>query len=341
MNNTLLPLIKLSQNSLNDVYIYNEKFDLQWSNTETALDDEIIASQMFEDISKIEKEKIISCENGSALRIIPFDEFENERYYYIELFKSSSALELVSKTGAYKKFIGDFFSAQYSFYNIISSLRTNSDNFFQREIDEYLSDNANNLALIEILSSNSKTHIADLNKSLNFIGQILHSLKKFSDNFKFSIEVDDDILVKADAASLEFVLINLFTNAYIHSGATDRVILINAYTQDDCALIEINDNGVDADLKSIESSRELSKANNDNDKKGMGIALAQIFCDIYDGSLNFKKLPGGGLSASVKIPLADISECDFNAKQTKSEAQMEIIEELIKKCIDNDSLNIF
>lgn len=111
--------------------------------------------------------------------------------------------------------------------------------------------------------------------------------------------------VKLDAALTEQILINLLSNAAIHTPA-GTAIDVSARTEPDKLVLEVADRG--PGLPSGDLSRLFDRFQRGPDAApggtGLGLSLVKGFAEAQGGSVEAANRPGGGAVFTVRLPLA-------------------------------------
>jgi signal transduction histidine kinase len=117
-----------------------------------------------------------------------------------------------------------------------------------------------------------------------------------------AVEVPPDLAVAADHTDLDEMIGNLADNAM--RWARSRVV-IGARAVSGSAMITIEDDG--PGISPTEQERALAKGarlDERGDGHGFGLTIAQELAVLYGGDLTLGDTPGGGLTATLTLPLA-------------------------------------
>ncbi|MEO0571319.1 MAG: hybrid sensor histidine kinase/response regulator [Bacteroidota bacterium] len=145
----------------------------------------------------------------------------------------------------------------------------------------------------------------------DIVDQTFRLLKLGSEHKKINLEnnVPDGTFVHADLNTTKTVLRNLLSNA-IKFTPFDGKIKVNAILKEDCALIEVQDNGQGIppeDIKKILNPNEhFSKLGTDKEPgTGLGLVLCQNFVRKNRGTLKIKSTVGKGSTFYFDLPLGE------------------------------------
>ncbi|HEY8592036.1 MAG TPA: ATP-binding protein [Sphingomicrobium sp.] len=114
----------------------------------------------------------------------------------------------------------------------------------------------------------------------------------------------EPLVVKADRAQLEEVILNLVRNASQALGEdpAGRVTIAVARSND-CAVIKVSDNGPGFAPAVIRSSLKIGTSTTGG--LGLGLAIARTIVEAHDGKLKIDNLPDRGAQVRIELPLAN------------------------------------
>ena len=123
-----------------------------------------------------------------------------------------------------------------------------------------------------------------------------------------AVDVDvPDLLpqVRVDPALLERIIANLVSNAQRH-GASSRPTEVLARASSDAVVVEVVDHGAGMDQPREDGipPRRLNAGHADGGF-GLGLEIVRGFAAAMALAINFRVTPGGGLTAQLRLPLAD------------------------------------
>ncbi|GAB6071903.1 ATP-binding protein [Venenivibrio stagnispumantis] len=143
------------------------------------------------------------------------------------------------------------------------------------------------------------TFLENLSVSNVNLKELLEILKTGyqTDKFKININIDKDIIIKADEKMLKQAFSNLIQNS-IESGA-DKID-INVEDKDDYVIISFKDNGKGIKKENIE--KIFMPYYSDKPKgSGLGLAITKEIIERHRGTINAVYIPNGALFI-VKLP---------------------------------------
>lgn len=129
-----------------------------------------------------------------------------------------------------------------------------------------------------------------------------------SKNINIDKNIDDDLMVNADANQVQLILRNLIHNAIKFSKPSDRIFVTASRVQDRC-LITVKDSGIGmsaTELQTLKSSNEhFSKAGTQQERgTGLGLLLCKEFIKMNGGDIDIKSETDRGTEINFTLPLA-------------------------------------
>lgn len=124
------------------------------------------------------------------------------------------------------------------------------------------------------------------------------------DAFAVEIDVDGDLLARADQRRLEQVLANLVENGLIHG---DIPVIVTARDRGDQVVITVRDNGPgvpDALVPTLFNRLHHLSGGRGRRGTGLGLSLARGLLEAMGGSITYEAAPGGGACFVVRLPAA-------------------------------------
>lgn len=121
---------------------------------------------------------------------------------------------------------------------------------------------------------------------------------------KYSLEIEENVLIKADPLNVDLVLLNLIKNAQeALTGIPNAEIKIIVRRTERWAQIIIEDNGPKLSDEEFARLRRVGQSTK-QDGLGLGLAIAQELTESNGGILKLSKIPDGGLRCTVNLPPA-------------------------------------
>ncbi|HEX4197690.1 MAG TPA: HAMP domain-containing sensor histidine kinase [Caulobacteraceae bacterium] len=119
-----------------------------------------------------------------------------------------------------------------------------------------------------------------------------------------AVETADKVVIDGDPVALRRLFNNLLENA-LKFGRQAR---IRVHVVDDCAVVEIDDNGCGLPERDLERVfepfyRHESSRSRETGGIGLGLAVARSVARAHGGDATLRNRPQGGLTATVKLPL--------------------------------------
>ncbi|WP_443894606.1 ATP-binding protein, partial [Parasutterella excrementihominis] len=114
-----------------------------------------------------------------------------------------------------------------------------------------------------------------------------------------------EFFVEANPIELEIILINLVKNAIevVKDKSNGRVV-VTLSAEGNTVCIKVEDNGEklsDAEWKQIS---QLAMATTKHSGLGFGLSIVAGLAEDLGGRITFERIPSGGLSVFVRLPLA-------------------------------------
>ena len=244
--------------------------------------------------------------------------FKNELDIIMEDF-NTMAEELDSNTTMKAEFIADVsheFKTPISvIHNYATMLR--DPELSEENVQEYaqiLYDTSKNLSdlVSNILKLNKleNQQIFPEKKSYNLSEQLCECMLLFENEFeKKSLDIllnlDEDLIIKADYDLLIHVWNNLFSNAIKFNSEGGKILLTLKKNKLN-AVVTVSDNGIGMSKETLEHIFEKfyqgdsSRATHGN---GLGLALVKRVIDIVNGNITVESEVGQGSTFTVTIPL--------------------------------------
>lgn len=136
--------------------------------------------------------------------------------------------------------------------------------------------------------------------------EVVDSLAPTHRERELLLEEQCDAVVLGEEKRLRQVLLNLVTNAYKYSPATDP-ITVRIRCDDDNAYMEVVDHGpgvAEDERERVFERFERSESVGSRPGVGLGLYIVHIIARNHHGSAHVEETPGGGATFVVQLPLA-------------------------------------
>lgn len=148
-------------------------------------------------------------------------------------------------------------------------------------------------------------HEVDLTFAVNELLEIIEPTLE-AKKIRLTKVIDNNITILGDAIQIQQVLINLLNNAIDSISQSDpksRDIKISIDSNDQFALIDIEDTGAGIDIKMLPTMFELYKTSK-KDGLGIGLWLCKTIIKKHQGDISASNSPSGGARFTIQIPLS-------------------------------------
>jgi signal transduction histidine kinase len=143
---------------------------------------------------------------------------------------------------------------------------------------------------------------AELEDAIFTFRELLHQDEL---EFSYNSYMDEAPLIPGDPNRLKQVFLNLFDNAAKYGREGKRIdVFIRMYG--DYVRIDIRDYGPGVPEDEIENIKlKFYKGSNSKDRgSGIGLAICEEIIKYHKGSIKFENAEGGGLKASIFLPVS-------------------------------------
>lgn len=148
-------------------------------------------------------------------------------------------------------------------------------------------------------------HKVDLAFAVNELLEIIEPTLE-AKKIRLRKSISSNITILGDAIQIQQVLINLFNNAIDAIGSAypqSREISIYVSSDDQFALIDIEDTGAGIDMKILPTMFELYKTSK-KDGLGIGLWLCKTIINKHHGEIAASNSLSGGARFTIQIPLS-------------------------------------
>jgi signal transduction histidine kinase len=148
-------------------------------------------------------------------------------------------------------------------------------------------------------------HKVDLAFAVNELLEIIEPTLE-AKKIRLRKSISSNISILGDAIQIQQVLINLFNNAIDAISSADpqsREISISVRSDDQFALIDIEDTGAGIDINMLPTIFELYKTSK-KDGLGIGLWLCKTIINKHHGEISVSNRSDGGARFTIQIPLS-------------------------------------
>lgn len=297
--------------------LFDSKMKLLWHNT--ALQPEQLFLYCFNYLNKdypslpVTKPTVLRHDSGKAVLLRPIYENGEITGYAIEFFPEELIASLLTHSPADSLFVssGEMMRVH------LSEMMMARDEFMLRNTDREMMArlSAENMTgVCRVLSSTVNLlelrhyYCDEDNGSFTGIStRLLDTLAWTEELFLrndcvVQKHIQPGVYARLNYERLEAVLLNLMINGYMYNPSEKKMLSVELKGDEDYLLLSVADNGSGADIQRLKAaaagrldpSEELSG-------EGLGLRLAQLFADKYDGDLAFSFSEAGGLAVSIEL----------------------------------------
>jgi signal transduction histidine kinase len=143
-----------------------------------------------------------------------------------------------------------------------------------------------------------------------YVGEILGRMRGSLevDRVDLAFAAQPPLVVRADPARLERVLVNLLSNALKYSPAAARV-RVEAEARDGRVVLSVTDRGpgiAPEDLRHLFERYYRGRAARERDGLGIGLHSTRLLVEAHGGRIRVENAPEGGATFRVELPAASI-----------------------------------
>ncbi|MBL4624920.1 MAG: hypothetical protein JKY42_07260, partial [Flavobacteriales bacterium] len=147
-----------------------------------------------------------------------------------------------------------------------------------------------------------------------------------------TIEIDQNITVKAEEEIIIRVLVNLLTNAIKYTPTRGKVIISNNIQKGDETIISVQDSGIGIPSDKLGSifdrfAQVESKDSGQVTSTGLGLTFCKMAIEAHEGVINVESEVGKGTTFSFSLPLGEeieIEIIDENQKEPKEKNNIKL-----------------
>lgn len=299
----------IAENSGREVFITDKIFNVLWTNSDTTLVQVMMTVDKNAFGNPPKKELCVSCSDGRALKITPVLNDGNAEIYVFELYDANDIISMLAATPVIENYKKKYDNMRSSLLQYMTEIIGYAEVMHLKEYDGLFSYSANRMAMLNMLTESSEKHIVDIGIFLREVFGYLERLSARADNFEMELSLDEGLYSSAPLGSLEYAVVNMFTNSFAHCNCEGvKRIKLSARRCDGSILIELEDNGTDADLEKINRYRSIyTPMRNSFDKECTGISILELFARKNGGRLDFYNTETGGLRTVITLPYQDPS----------------------------------
>jgi two-component system, OmpR family, sensor histidine kinase KdpD len=171
-----------------------------------------------------------------------------------------------------------------------------------RRLDRLVS----NLLDLSRLEAGAASPVAELWTVDELVGRALEAIGADGDRVVVSLP-EECPAVRADAAQLERVLVNLIENALRYSSSADSVD-VRAVVDGGEVVVSVSDHGPGLEREDREAIFEPFRVGSGAGERGsgLGLAIARGFASLNGGRLWVRSTPGRGATFSLALPAVEI-----------------------------------
>lgn len=118
---------------------------------------------------------------------------------------------------------------------------------------------------------------------------------------KLHRDIGEAICSDVRFSRLEAVMLNLIVNSYMYCSAEDKEISVKLCDIRGDLYLSVSDNGTAADLERLNAAAEGALCRREGAGEGLGLMIARLFAERYDGELTFELDSEGRLTTEVSM----------------------------------------
>lgn len=165
-----------------------------------------------------------------------------------------------------------------------------------------LSSTVNSNELTKYYSGEFTHELLNVSQCLEVTAQLFN--KRFrSTDCEFTTDIESAVFMNMNYERLSLAVINLLINGYMYCNNEQKKLALRLYRKDNKVIIDVFDNGQDADVEALNEATTPFKAFA-KFKSGemLGLAIVSKFAEHFNGSLSFIKSDDG---LTVRLEFSD------------------------------------
>lgn len=171
------------------------------------------------------------------------------------------------------------------------------------------------------------------------ISDTVDSLNVLLPESRLHFESTGSVNVSADPALIDIMLLNIISNALIHSGASSRINLSLSQSRNK-VIISVEDNGcgiaADKMHEVFNRYRHVHGLDNMGFGAGLGIMAARLIAGIHGGTLMLESREGQGTAVHVSISAKSYSSTPINQELNNYDKNMETLLSGLADCLPTE-----
>lgn len=175
----------------------------------------------------------------------------------------------------------------------------------KKQVTKLLSSTVNYSELSKYYNGRIYTELLNASQCIQETAELFGS--RFSDKCNFDFHIQSGIFINMNSDCMTNALLNLLVNAYMYNDKADKQVSLKAYKKDDKLLIEVSDNGENADVNKMQRAMQpFMGLDKFGEGESLGLALANKFAEYFGGTL-FIEHDSSGLTVRLTLD-AEIKE---------------------------------
>ncbi len=182
-----------------------------------------------------------------------------------------------------------------------------------KEDSRWLIDMVENLLSVTRIDGGSIDLITTPTSLDELIDTVILKFKKRYPDRSITLDLTEEVvIIPMDAMLISQVVMNILENSVKHAEGSDTIRL-KTYTENDCAIIEISDNGcgiAEDKLTDMFKGHFYAEENSDMKKRarGIGLSVCSSIIKAHGGTLTAENKPEGGALFRISLEKEDYNE---------------------------------